>query len=215
MQAIFVIILDAKNRHDIMNANFDERLCELEATATAPLGATCTTPFQHLQRERGAGKRETPQKQSHRIAKLSPTGAWSTRLTTPAKLAAEEDARRALEEKSLGEGLSAFDSTAVQSFLDVSHSVNLPLEALALDLGQNLDLDASVGLEGGSAGSVELEYSPDKSASASPSPATRAIDQYLRGLTPPLSDPHDEYLERHSYRDAAENSPSQSRPSLI
>jgi hypothetical protein len=133
MQAIFSIILNAKHRHDIMNANYDEKLSNLEAMHET-IDPTSTTPFKHL-KSKGKGE-STQRKHHHQLAKLSPTGNWSTRLTSPTKMLSEE--------KSLSEGLNLFDSTSVQSLVDVSNSVNIPLEDLS------------------------LEYSPDRSESNSP-----------------------------------------------
>lgn len=142
MQAIFAIILNAKHRHEIMNANYDEKLSEMEAMHET-IHPTSTTPFKHLKTK---GKDSmTPKQKQHYLAKLSPTGSWSTRLThpDPAKLTGP-----GVEEKSMSEGLNMFDSTSVQSLVDVSHSINIPLE------------------------DISLEYSPDKSVSTSPAVVT-------------------------------------------
>lgn len=127
-----------------MNANFDEKLCEIEAENM--MDPMSTTPFKHLQTRTGTrmamktggggggGPEETPKQERHRLAKLSPTGTWSTRLTSPAQMAAEEmEKLKGLNLSMSEEGLSAFDSTAIQSFLEVSQSANIPLEDLSLE----------------------------------------------------------------------------------
>lgn len=65
------------------------------------------------------------------MAKNSPTGTWSTRLTSPAQLAAQVE-----REQSMGEaGLHLFDSTSVMSLLDkdFSPSALAPLDDLSLE----------------------------------------------------------------------------------
>mmetsp|Transcript_17979 Transcript_17979/g.30080 ORF Transcript_17979/g.30080 Transcript_17979/m.30080 type:complete len:502 (-) Transcript_17979:110-1615(-) len=136
IQAIFAIILNAKHRHDIMNSHYDEKICNMEALHET-INPTSTTPFKHL-KSKGKGAM-TPKQKQHQLAKLSPTGTWSTRLTHPGKMT-----KSVMEEKSMSEGLNTFDSTSVQSFVDVSNSMNIPLEDMS------------------------LEYSPDKSVSTSP-----------------------------------------------
>lgn len=188
MQAIFSIILDAKQRHDIMNANFDEKLTELE-TEYAMMDPSATTPFRHMQTRTGTGGREeeTPKQYRHRLAKLSPTGTWSTRLTSPAQMAAADEEKLKLKGLSMDEdgegeleggGLSAFDSTAIQSFLEVSHSVNIPLEDLS------------------------LEYSPDKPGADSPVPRTSSAhyscQQPYSHHHNESNDPHEDFVNRHS-----------------
>ena len=142
MQAIFGIIFDAKTRHDIISANFDENLSKIEAEG-AGIDPKYSTPFKNLKLKRGESEKQL----QHRLAKLSPTGTWSTRLTAP-------KSTPVVEEKSMGEGLSTFDSTGAQSFLEVSNSVNIPLDDLS------------------------LEYSPDKSVGNSPFHALKEISNY-------------------------------------
>lgn len=170
MQAIFSIILDAKARHEIMNANFDEKICQLEAEYAA-MDHTSTTPFKHLKTRKG----ETTKQQQHRMAKLSPTGTWSTRLTSPKQMAAAEEKRAALSmDEGEGGGLSAFDSTAIQSFLEVSYSGNIPLDDLS------------------------LEYSPDSGAPGSAPLSTNTFKEFQNNYDATDSDPQNDFVNRYS-----------------